>query len=168
LKSSAVTNFTTDDGLPDNSIYTMIFDKQKNIWMGTNKGISKINSQTATIQAFSFKDGITFDEFNTNAVCSLSNGKLAFGGINGLIVFSPDSVSGNVVNPVPEIIRFSVNNAEFPLKAKYHLKHYENYISFQFAALNNYRNDEIKLELLRQTTIFNLCKSKAREIHAQD
>jgi ligand-binding sensor domain-containing protein len=168
LKSGAVTNFTTDDGLPDNSIYTMIFDKQKNIWMGTNKGISKIDSQTSTIQAFSFKDGISFDEFNTNAVCSLTDGRLAFGGINGLIVFSPDSVSGNIVNPIPEIIRFSVNNTEFPLASNYHLKHYENYISFQFAALNNYRNDEIqyayKLEGLDEN--WNYCGKRRFSTYA--
>lgn len=144
LKSGEVKNFTTDDGLPDNSIYTMIFDKHMNIWMGTNKGISKINTQTVAFQAFSFKDGITFDEFNTNAICKLSDGHLVFGGINGLIVFNPDSVSGNLENVVPELIRFTVNNTILPLQEKYNLQHFENYISFQFAALNNYRNDEIQ------------------------
>lgn len=144
LKTGDVKNYTAEDGLPDNSIYTMIFDKHLNIWMGTNKGISKINSRTSTIQAFSYKDGITFDEFNTNAICTLSDGQLAFGGINGLIIFNPDSVSGTLANPVPELIRFTVNNTVLALQPSYNLKHYENYITFQFAALNNYRNDEIQ------------------------
>lgn len=168
LRSGEVKNFTTDDGLPDNSIYTMIYDNHTNIWMGTNKGIAKINSKTSSIQAFSYKDGITFDEFNTNAICALSDGLLAFGGINGLILFNPDSVSGNSENDIPELIRLTVNNTILPLQGKYKLKHFENYISFQFAALNNYRNDEIqfayKLEGLDEN--WNYCGKRRFSTYA--
>ena len=36
-------NYTTEDGLPDNSIKSIEEDDEGNLWMGTNKGIVKLD-----------------------------------------------------------------------------------------------------------------------------
>lgn len=142
LKDKTCKNYTTETGLFDNSIYAILRDKKENIWMSSNKGIFKLDPLTGTSQSFSYKDGISFEEFNTNAATVFPDGKMAFGGTGGLVVFHPDSILKSINVKRPILLRMMVNNQPLPIKESYHLDHQQNYISIQFASLEQFRQDE--------------------------
>jgi len=142
IQDGSCVNYTTETGLIDNSVYAILCDRKNKIWMSSNKGIFKLDPATGATQTFSYKDGIAFEEFNTNAATLLSDGKMAFGGTGGFVVFHPDSIQESINVKRPVLLRFSVNNQPFPVKEKYHLEHHQNYITLQFASLEQFRQDE--------------------------
>lgn len=135
--------YTTANGLSDNFVYTILEDSNDNLWMGTNTGINKFNCVNENFQFFTSKDGLGFDEFNTNAACKLSSGKMAFGGVNGLVIFHPDSIN-YTSKPFPIFLtHFYVNNSPLKIDSNYVLQYDQNYLSFQFAALTYFRNEDL-------------------------
>jgi ligand-binding sensor domain-containing protein/two-component sensor histidine kinase len=143
--SQTFKSYKTENGLPDNSIYSLLEDGNGNLWMGTNRGLCRFNILTESCRNYSLKDGIQNNEFNTNAACSLSTGELVFGGINGFNIFHPDSLIVNSEIPKIVITQFKVGEKEKPVNNEtLYLNHDENYLSFQFAALNFFRNSENK------------------------
>ena len=152
-------SYSIANGLPDNSIYSILEDNTGNLWLGTKRGISRFNITTESCRNYSLKDGLQNNEFNTNSACKLSNGELAFGGINGFNIFNPDSITASAEIPETIITQFKVGEKEKPIRHEpLHLNHDENYLSFQFVALNFFRNSEnkyaYKLEGLDKTWEF--------------
>ena len=44
--------FTEDDGLANNTVYGILEDEKRNLWMSTNKGLSRLNLVTYTFTNF--------------------------------------------------------------------------------------------------------------------
>jgi len=109
------------NGLPDNVVYGLLQDESGHIWGSTNKGIfcmEILNKNTKTAYSFrnfTKKDGLQDDEFNTGAFAKLPDGKLAFGGVNGLNIFDPKKVLQSGFMPNVFITKILVgNNPVFP------------------------------------------------------
>ena len=85
--------FTAKDGIANNTIYGVLVDNNDDIWISTNKGISKINQETNKIENLSVTDGLQGNEFNGNATFKSKSGELFFGGINGLNSFYPEDIN---------------------------------------------------------------------------
>lgn len=77
-------NFTTADGLRDNTIYCLVEDEQNRIWAGTDKGVARIEKD-GKITTFSENQGLA----DNYVRCALSDGKgnLWFGTYKGLSHF---------------------------------------------------------------------------------
>ena len=86
------TFFTTRNGLANNMVYNILMDKRKNLWISTNKGISRLNTQTLQFRNFGLTDGLMIEEFNSDAAYRSENGELFFGGVGGVVGFFPDSL----------------------------------------------------------------------------
>lgn len=84
--------FTTQNGLPNNSISSIVVDKNKDIWVSTNQGVAKYNPQTKSFIPFYASDGLYNNEFSRNAFCQYPDGRILFGGTNGIIFFNPDDI----------------------------------------------------------------------------
>jgi len=98
LKTKETKNYTELDGLSNNVIYGLLNDDKGNIWISTNKGISKFNTISQVFTNFAVADGLQSNEFNTNAYFKSSNNSLYFGGINGYTKFKAEDIK---INPVP-------------------------------------------------------------------
>jgi streptogramin lyase len=85
--------FTTSNGLSNNITYCLLKDKKGNIWVSTNKGISRINPQTGIIRTFGTAEGLNIVEFNSGASYASDNGEFLMGGMGGLVGFYPDSIN---------------------------------------------------------------------------
>jgi len=118
-KTGQFIHVTQKDGLPDNVVYGILADDEKNIWGSTNKGLfcmsqhMHVNGDKQTeyvFRNFSKADGLQENEFNTGAYAKLPDGKLAFGGINGYNVFDPKNVLTADFLPPVYITKISVNN----------------------------------------------------------
>ncbi len=109
-------HITVKNGLPDNVVYGLLADDAGNIWGSTNKGIfcmntsKKDNNNNYLFRNFTKADGLQDNEFNTNAYKKLSNGNLAFGGVNGLNIFDPKDVLAKRFTPNVFITNILVNN----------------------------------------------------------
>lgn len=106
--------FTTKQGLPNDVVYGVLTDKAGNIWGSTNKGLFCMmageKEEQPMFRVFSTIDGLQADEFNTNALAKLSNGKLAFGGINGVNIFDPQKVLSSGFMPQIFITSIQIGN----------------------------------------------------------
>lgn len=81
--------FTTEDGLPDNNIYAALPDERGNLWLSTNKGLSRFNTRTQKFRNYGVFDGLPHMEFNHGSYLKSRDGTLYFGGLNGIVAFDP-------------------------------------------------------------------------------
>ncbi len=139
--------FTTlleDDGLPDNVVYGILEDDDSFLWISTNNGIAKYHPVSGLFQNYDETDGLQSSEFNTGAYLKLSSGELAFGGIQGFNIFHPDSIIDNsylapiVLTDIEILGQPSLGRFRTAIDAgeKLRLKNDENFILFEFSALN--------------------------------
>ena len=109
-------HYTTRQGLPNDVVYGVLADKAGNIWGSTNKGIfcllaaKEKADELPVLRVFTTSDGLQADEFNTNAIAKLSNGNLAFGGVNGINVFDPQKVLTSSYSPNVYITAIQIGN----------------------------------------------------------
>jgi signal transduction histidine kinase/ligand-binding sensor domain-containing protein/AraC-like DNA-binding protein len=96
------TYFTESDGLPNNVVYGILPDQHGNLWLSTNKGLSKFNPRDSTFRNYDVKDGLQSNEFNTGAYYRSKDGEMFFGGINGLNYFYPNEIKDNPY--IPQIV----------------------------------------------------------------
>ncbi|MEK6616797.1 MAG: two-component regulator propeller domain-containing protein, partial [Bacteroidota bacterium] len=71
--------FGIEEGLPQSSIYTMLQDKNGNIWVGTMSGVSKYNG--LNFENFNKKDGLS--ENRVTSSCLAQDGSIWFGHWSG-------------------------------------------------------------------------------------
>lgn len=83
-------HYNTDDDLPNNVIYAVQSDSRKNLWLSTNKGLSRFNPVTEEVWSFTVEDGLPGNEFNRTEYAKAPDGRLIFGGVEGLVSFNPD------------------------------------------------------------------------------
>ncbi len=82
-------SITIQDGLPSNTIYCILPDEFGNLWVSTDNGLMRFNQETRFVNVFSVKDGIAHNEFNRVASFKGKDGRMYFGGVDGLTAFHP-------------------------------------------------------------------------------
>jgi ligand-binding sensor domain-containing protein/class 3 adenylate cyclase/predicted metal-dependent HD superfamily phosphohydrolase len=102
--------FNKKDGLPNNVVYSIISDKQNNLWISTNKGLAKFNLKSKKSLNFSEVHGLISNEFNMGAGLQSKSGELYFGGIAGLIFFNPQSLNQYNLNVDVVLTKFKLDN----------------------------------------------------------
>jgi two-component sensor histidine kinase len=131
------THFSQNMGLTSSVVYGILEDNAKNLWMSTDNGIFKFNIKKENFTHFDLEDGLQSLEFNGGSYFKDKSGMMYFGGINGLNIFYPDSIRTNLF--VPPIVITSINILNNRLKGEASeiiLTHDQNFISFEFSALD--------------------------------
>lgn len=141
--------YTTENGLADNVVYGIVPDSEGHLWCSTNRGISRFQPGKEVFVNYYASDGLQDNEFNTGAFLKNHEGKLLFGGVNGLTVFDPAQIQINQTPPPVAITMVKVRGnpllparADSPLqfapyfKQELRLPFYENNVTFEFAALD--------------------------------
>lgn len=76
--------------LPSKVIYAIEQDLTGDFWISTNAGLIRLNPQKPDqYQLFTVNNGLQGNQFNRHSSLRLRDGRLAFGGDNGLNLFSP-------------------------------------------------------------------------------
>ncbi len=85
------------------NIYQMIFDDQNNLWVGSERGVDKIelNQSNDIVDIFHFgrNDGFLGIETCQNSVAKDENGNLWFGAIYGLTKYEPSETTKTTIKP---------------------------------------------------------------------
>lgn len=135
-------SYTEEDGLPNNTIYGILEDSNKNLWLSTSKGLSRFNPETMKFVNYDESDGLQSNEFNQGAFFKSKSGRFYFGGINGFNAFFPERITRNPHIPPVVLTDFKIFNKDVQLeKSVSEMKEitlsYKDYVfSFEFAALN--------------------------------
>ncbi len=140
--------YNENDGLANNVIYGVLPDTFGNLWLSTNRGLSRFDRQNKTFYNLSSDDKRLGTEFNTDAFRLLPSGELAFGGLNGLFLVRPlqekrgkqanlvaitaIKINGNLLNPAVEASFLHYTNQN---EVSLILPFNKNSITFEFAAL---------------------------------
>ncbi|AUC21170.1 hybrid sensor histidine kinase/response regulator [Polaribacter sejongensis] len=87
--------FNKFSGLNEENIASIIEDKEGDIWVSGNSGITKLDLKTNEVVNYTMNDGLLSDDFNFNAVLKDEEGKLYFGNYKGVDFFNPKDLSTN-------------------------------------------------------------------------
>jgi diguanylate cyclase (GGDEF)-like protein/PAS domain S-box-containing protein len=70
-------------------VFSLVTDANGALWLGTDRGLMRFNPRSGALRQYGISDGLQDLEFNGGAATVLRDGRLAFGGVNGLNVFDP-------------------------------------------------------------------------------
>lgn len=136
-------HYKTSDGLPNNVVYAVLSDEQKALWLSTNCGLSKFNPQQSVFRNYFNVDGLQGNEFNTLSYAAGPDGRLYFGGVNGVSAFYPTSLVTTAITPTVWVTRLKINgetaghiNLNNLDNHRISLNHDQNQLTFEFAAMD--------------------------------
>ncbi|GJM33944.1 MAG: hybrid sensor histidine kinase/response regulator [Saprospiraceae bacterium] len=101
LQTEKATGLDVNDGLPSDIVQGILPMDKENIWVSTTRGLARINMMPGdtTVKVFDKSDGLASMEFNYGSYTRLSDGRLLFGGVDGLTMFDPKEISYQMITP---------------------------------------------------------------------
>ncbi len=105
-----IKQYTTAHGLPNNVVNGIQEDTYGKLWMSTDKGLTCFYPDTEKFRNFTSDDGLQSNQFTTNAFCSTENGRMYFGGVNGITSFNPKQLVDNPYIPPVVITQLRLFN----------------------------------------------------------
>jgi signal transduction histidine kinase/ligand-binding sensor domain-containing protein/CheY-like chemotaxis protein len=144
-------HYTTANGLSSNTIYSIEEDSNRNIWFGTDYGLSRLIVKQNRFTNYYTNDGLLSNQFNQNSSFKNNEGKLFFGSLNGLIAFNPENIIVSDNDLAVQLTNFEIlgqpvypNEKGSPIPEhinnthKIVLDYSQNTFSFDFVAINYY------------------------------
>lgn len=87
------TQYTTENGLGSDNVYSILEDPSGNIWAGTENGLARVDIRTGRIDNNVLNDDVQSNSYQENSALRLSDGRLLFGTNNGMVVVDPYGAS---------------------------------------------------------------------------
>jgi len=147
--------FSVSEGLPDNTIYSILSDRYNYLWLSTNKGLCRFDAQTHKTRNFTFEYGLQGNEFNRFHHLKLPDGQLIFGGLDGWSKFNPEAIEEDTFDTPVAITGLKINNRRF-VSSEYGLEpvainalqsvilpYNDNSFTFEFAGLQYNHPEDI-------------------------
>ncbi len=110
FKNNELINYKRTEGFPAYHICSIQEDQFKRLWVSTNRGLICFSPDSENWRIYTESDGMQSNQFLDYASCKTTDGKMFFGGINGITVFSPEHLIDNPYSPSPIIESISVFN----------------------------------------------------------
>ena len=140
--------FLEKDGLPNGVVYGILEDGLGYLWLSTNFGISRFDPETKSFHNFDAGDGLQSNEFNDSAYAKGRDGEFYFGGINGLTIFHPLSISESTYTPQIALTALTqdgqpvATDSSIETTSLVTLQYPQNSLEFEFAALSYNQPDK--------------------------
>ncbi|PKP45869.1 MAG: hypothetical protein CVT95_07970, partial [Bacteroidetes bacterium HGW-Bacteroidetes-12] len=130
-----IKEYTVSDGLLSDYVSLLVIDNENNTWVGTNKGMNKIDVSTNKIYTYTDKMGYKGIESKHNATFKDVDGNLWFGTIAGLIQLNINEENKNDLEPITQITQFLVNLEERKMLPNLELNYREKSIVFHYKSI---------------------------------
>ena len=111
-KKARFEHFTQKDGLVNESIFSIIEDKNGFLWFGTEKGIAKFNFKTQTFENFDKHNGLPVDNFCENTIYLTHNDNILFGNMEGILAVYPEKIRKTKFKPPIVLTNFQIFNKD--------------------------------------------------------
>ena len=151
-------HFGKNDGLSSNLVLSIVEDGNKNLWIGTDFGLCRYRPKANSFESYYVSDGLGENSFSEGRGIKSSSNRLLFGHISGMLWFYPDSIqkSGSQVPVVlTDLLIDGKPNTEKLNSARriigdslrsLKLKYDENFLTFEFAALDYKEPSKVQYE----------------------
>ncbi len=160
--------FTESHGLPSNAVLRILEDDNANLWISTKNGISKLvvgDGSDKGVESFTFRnygmsDGLQGKEFTETAALKTRDGRLWFGGPDGLNAFYPLEIVDDTAQTLVVLTGLRIFNKKISYGERINnrvllekplfntdrlvLKYRENSFTIDFAALNYFNPNDNK------------------------
>ena len=135
--------FNQDDGMPNNIVRSLQADSKGGLWIATNGGLARLDSNFNDLKAYGRNDGLRITEFSDGA--SLRTGDvLYFGAMNGWVEVSENVDYTPVDEYKPQLYLLNFKGAE------------DKRINLHLLTLNNEKGSLPKIELERDENAFTV------------
>jgi diguanylate cyclase (GGDEF)-like protein/PAS domain S-box-containing protein len=142
LFDPATGRFVTYNNFPSNTIYSMEEDRAGRLWVSTNKGLSRLDPQTAQVENFDLANGLQSLQFHMGAGYQTRDGHLMFGSVDGFYYFDPAKIEADTYAPPVVFTGLRVFNDPVKLPTAISsaqevvLSYRDQVVSLEFAALD--------------------------------
>ncbi len=143
------TRFLTPGRDFDNTIYAILEDDLGHLWLSTNRGVLMFDPANATFRGFGVRDGLQGPEFNGGSRLRLRDGRLAFGGTDGLNLFRAEDLIASDYLPPLHItsVRIGAQGSELVhglAPERVEISHTDRVVSIGFASLDFHAPDRVR------------------------
>ena len=83
--------YNSNDGLPNNFINGILSEGDTCMWVSTDNGLCRFSMQRSNCINFYQQDGLSSNEFNRISFFKARDGRMYFGGLNGVNAFYPSN-----------------------------------------------------------------------------
>ena len=161
-QNGTLTKFTKKNGLSSDFVYSLRFDHSGQLWAGTGKGVSKINSTdnftTITVHNYGKEQGFTGLECNQNAITVMDDNSVWFGAVKGAYQYHPEEDKQTTSEPrlvlqsiklfskplLPGMYSDSTSwSAFYPVPENLALSSANNHVTFEFSAIT-FKNANVR------------------------
>ncbi|MGQ1783676.1 MULTISPECIES: hybrid sensor histidine kinase/response regulator [unclassified Saccharicrinis] len=171
--------YTSEHGLPNDVIKAIEEDEKGQLWISTNKGLTRFNPNTEEIRNYSVSDGLQDNEFSELASCKRANGEFLFGGVSGFNSFYPNEITDNPYASDIEFTNLTILNdpilpgvarnghvvlaQELPSTDSLRFRYSENSFSVGFSALHFVAPEKIRYKYILEGFDTNWNEIKSME-----
>ena len=129
------TMITTADGLPDNAVYSVEIGSEGELWLSTSSRLVRYNPRSHSVRQSD--DDLLVTEFLRKVSAAGPDGRLYFGGTDGITYFKPSDIVVPPIQPHVKIVSFSVPGRRVPLDENgyYVLNHTEHACTISFTTM---------------------------------
>lgn len=133
---------TTAVGLPGDNVAAIAGESHGQVWVGTSRGIAAVDINHKILRVVAAGPTAVNSPYSRGAATITPNGELAFGGVNGLTIITPERLAENVPPFTLTFTRFEVVDADnhkiHPAAGQpmLHISPLPKRISFEFIALD--------------------------------
>lgn len=136
------------EGLSNGNVLGILPDNAGFIWISTHTGISRFDPVNKSFKNYTYGNGLPIQEPTENSFVKLDDGKLCFGGNNGLVTFNPQKILTNTFIPPLvitnfKLLRSDLKEGNMPFHRKFvadssfiRLKHNQSSFVIEYTALN--------------------------------
>jgi len=116
-KNRIIKTYNAASGLLNDFIYGILFDNEGNAWYSCNRGLGCIK-KNGNVKFFTEAAGLQGDEFDTQSFWKGADGKLHFGGTNGISSFFPKEVLQSEIPGKAILSELLVNGSNYPVNGR--------------------------------------------------
>lgn len=109
-------HYRQKDGLINDAVYSIIEDKFGNIWISTEKGLSKFIPTSKHFENYDLSNGLNFENFCENTCYRLNDDRIIFGATSGIVILNPIQIKQIEFIPPIVFTKFQLFNKDVDYK----------------------------------------------------